>query len=70
MEARSWAVPARAERAEQTVHDFTRGNIRSVACRCARRRGLLQQVTAGLSGKPLKHVNNAIAQINVALTIK
>jgi hypothetical protein len=25
------AVPARAERAEQTVQDFTRGNVRSVA---------------------------------------
>lgn len=32
-------------------------------------RELLQQ-TAGLSGKALKHVNNAIDQINVALDIK
>jgi hypothetical protein len=32
-------------------------------------RGLLQQ-TAGLPAKALKHVNNAIGQINVALDIK
>jgi hypothetical protein len=31
---------------------------------------LLQQAAAGLSKKPLKHVNAAIAQINVALSIK
>jgi len=31
---------------------------------------LLQQVLGGLSSKPLKHVNAAIAQINTALTIK
>jgi len=31
---------------------------------------LLQQASAGLTGKPLKHVNKAVEQINVALTIK
>lgn len=31
---------------------------------------ILQQVSPGLSGKPLKHVNNAIADINTALAIK
>ena len=31
---------------------------------------LLQQASAGLSGKALKHVNNAIAQINDALSIR
>jgi hypothetical protein len=32
--------------------------------------GLLQQAKGGLSGKSLKHVNAAIAQINDALAIK
>jgi hypothetical protein len=32
--------------------------------------GLLQQASSGLSGKALKHVNNAINQISTALTIK
>ncbi len=32
--------------------------------------GLLQQVRGGLSGKGLKHVENAIAQINDALAVK
>jgi hypothetical protein len=32
--------------------------------------GLLQQASAGLSGKALKHVNEAINQISVALTIR
>lgn len=32
--------------------------------------GLLQQAKGGLSGKGLKHVENAIAQINDALAIK
>ena len=31
---------------------------------------LLQQASTGLSGKALKHVNAAIAQLNIALTIK
>ena len=31
---------------------------------------LLQQTAGGLSGKALKHVNNAIAEINDALAIK
>lgn len=31
---------------------------------------LLQQAGAGLSGKPLKHVNLAISQINTALKIR
>ena len=31
---------------------------------------LLQQTTSGLSGKALKHVNNAIAEINDALAVK
>jgi cob(I)alamin adenosyltransferase len=31
---------------------------------------LLQQASAGLSGKPLKHVNAAIAQLNTALAIR
>src|SRR5271169_2901456 len=30
-------------------------------------RGLLEQARAGLVGKPLKHINKAINQINVAL---
>jgi len=33
-------------------------------------RELLQQASAGLSGKPLKHVNAAIAQITTALAIR
>ena len=33
-------------------------------------RGLLQEAGIGLTGKPLKHVNKAIEQINVALSIK
>jgi hypothetical protein len=33
-------------------------------------RGLLQQASAGLTGKPLKHVERAINQINVALKIR
>jgi len=32
--------------------------------------GLLQQAAAGLSGKSLKHVNNAITEINDALAVK
>jgi len=32
--------------------------------------GLLQQASSGLSGKALKHVNNAIKQISTALAIK
>ena len=32
--------------------------------------GLLEQARAGLSGKALKHVDNAIKQISVALSIK
>jgi hypothetical protein len=32
--------------------------------------GLLQQAKGSLSGKPLKHVNNAIEQLNTALSIK
>jgi hypothetical protein len=32
--------------------------------------GLLQQAKGGLSGKALKHVDNAIAQINDALAVK
>ena len=32
--------------------------------------GLLQQAKGGLSGKALKHVDNAIAQLNDALAIK
>jgi cob(I)alamin adenosyltransferase len=31
---------------------------------------LLQQASTGLTGKPLKHVNAAITQISVALSIK
>jgi hypothetical protein len=31
---------------------------------------LLQQAAAGLSKKPLKHVNAAIEQLNIALSIK
>ena len=31
---------------------------------------LLQQAVPSLSGKPLKHVNAAINQINVALSVK
>lgn len=33
-------------------------------------KGSLEQARAGLKGKPLKHVNAAIHQINVALKIK
>jgi hypothetical protein len=32
--------------------------------------GLLQQASSGLSGKALKHVNNALKQISTALAIK
>ena len=32
--------------------------------------GLLRQASAGLSGKALKHVDNAIAQINDGLSIR
>jgi hypothetical protein len=32
--------------------------------------GLLQQASAGLSGKALKHVNEAINQISIALSIR
>lgn len=32
--------------------------------------GLLQQAKAGLKGKPLKHVNNALKQLHTALSIK
>ena len=32
--------------------------------------GLLQQARSGLSGKPLKHVNKALQQLSIALTIK
>lgn len=32
--------------------------------------GLLQQAQSRLSGKPAKHVNRAIEQLNTALTIK
>jgi hypothetical protein len=32
--------------------------------------GLLQQAQGNLTGKPLKHVNNAIGQLNTALAIK
>jgi hypothetical protein len=32
--------------------------------------GLLQQARAGLSGKPLRHVNQAIKQISIALSIR
>lgn len=32
--------------------------------------GLLQQARSGLSGKPLKHVNKALQQLSVALSIK
>ena len=31
---------------------------------------LLQQAAAGLTGRPLKHVSEAIQQLNIALTIK
>lgn len=33
-------------------------------------RGLLEQARVGLTGKPLRHVNRAINQINTALKIK
>jgi hypothetical protein len=32
--------------------------------------GLLEQARSGLTGKPLKRVNRAIAQLNIALSIK
>jgi hypothetical protein len=32
--------------------------------------GLLEQARAGLTGKPLKHINRALDQISIALTIK
>ena len=32
--------------------------------------GLLQQARAGLAGKPLKHVNRALQQLSIALSIK
>jgi hypothetical protein len=32
--------------------------------------GLLQQARPGLSGKPLKHVNRALQQLSIALSIK
>ena len=32
--------------------------------------GLLQQALPGLSGKPLKHVNRALQQLAIALSIK
>jgi hypothetical protein len=32
--------------------------------------GLLEQARAGLTGKPLKHLDRAIEQISIALTIK
>lgn len=32
--------------------------------------GLLQQAGTGLAGAPLKHINNAIAQLNTALSIR
>ena len=32
--------------------------------------GLLEQAKAGLSGKPLKHVNKALKQLSIALSIK
>jgi hypothetical protein len=32
--------------------------------------GLLQQALPGLSGKPLKHVNRALQQLSIALSIK
>jgi len=31
---------------------------------------LLQEASAGLTGKPLKHVNRALKQLNIALSIK
>jgi len=31
---------------------------------------LLKQAAGGLSGKPLRHVNNAIQQLSVALSVK
>jgi len=33
-------------------------------------RGMLEQARAGLTGKPLKHVDRAINQINIALKIR
>jgi hypothetical protein len=33
-------------------------------------RGMLEQARAGLAGKPLRHVNRAINQINIALRIR
>jgi hypothetical protein len=32
--------------------------------------GLLQQAQSGLSGKPLRHVNKALQQLSIALSIK
>ena len=32
--------------------------------------GLLQQARPGLSGKPLRHVNKALEQLSIALSIK
>jgi hypothetical protein len=32
--------------------------------------GLLQQARSGLSGKPLKHVDRALQQLSIALSIK
>jgi hypothetical protein len=32
--------------------------------------GLLQQARSGLSGKSLKHVNQALQQLSIALSIK
>ena len=32
--------------------------------------GLLQQAQAGLSGKPLRHVNKALQQLSIALSVK
>jgi hypothetical protein len=32
--------------------------------------GLLQQARSGLSGKPLRHVNKALQQLSIALSIK
>jgi hypothetical protein len=33
-------------------------------------KGLLEQARSGLTGKPLKHVNRAIKDLNIALSIK
>jgi hypothetical protein len=32
--------------------------------------GLLQQAQSGLSGKPLRHVNKALQQLSIALSLK